>query len=135
MFWLVWKGLSSQGFQQRAEGLKKRNTQVRECNLSLQYQCVSCVVRCTHNEPIVMVRQFLLLLKLQLGIGYLALVGVAQWVEHPPVNRRVACSIPNSGICLGCRPALQQGACGRQPHTDVSLSLSFSLPSSLSKNK
>ena len=29
------------------------------------------------------------------------LAGVAQWIEHWPVNQRVACSIPSQGTCLG----------------------------------
>ena len=42
-------------------------------------------------------------------------------------------SIPNQGTCLGLRPGPWQGVCERQPHIDVSLS--FSLPSPLSKDK
>ena len=38
-----------------------------------------------------------------------ALVGVAQWIEHWPVNQRVTSSIPSQGTCLGCRPGPQQG--------------------------
>ena len=30
-----------------------------------------------------------------------ALAGVAQWIEHWPVNQRVAGSIPSQGTCLG----------------------------------
>ena len=33
-----------------------------------------------------------------------ALAGVAQWIEHRPVNQRVASSIPSQGTCLGCGP-------------------------------
>ena len=36
--------------------------------------------------------------------GCYALDGVAQWIEHWPVNQRVADSIPSQGTCLGCRP-------------------------------
>ena len=57
-----------------------------------------------------------------------ALTGVAQWIEHQPVNQRVTGLIPSQGTCLGCRPGPQQGVCKRQPHIDVSLSLSTSLP-------
>ena len=62
-----------------------------------------------------------------------ALAGVAQWIEHQPVNQRVAGGIPSQGTCLGCGPGPQEGAHKRQPHIDVSLPLSF--PSLLSKNK
>ena len=33
-----------------------------------------------------------------------SLAGVAQWIEHQPVNQRVAGWIPSQGTCLGCRP-------------------------------
>ena len=36
-----------------------------------------------------------------------ALAGVAQWVEHQPVNQKVAGSIPSQGTCLGGGPGLQ----------------------------
>ena len=36
-----------------------------------------------------------------------ALAGVAQWIEHPPMNQRVTGSIPSQGTCLGCRPGPQ----------------------------
>ena len=62
-----------------------------------------------------------------------ALAGVAQWIEHQPANQRVASLIPSQGTCLGCRPGPQWGAHERQPHIDVSLSLSFPFPPS--KNK
>ena len=32
-----------------------------------------------------------------------ALTGVAQWVGHPPRQRRVASLIPHQGTRLGCR--------------------------------
>ena len=70
-----------------------------------------------------------------------ALAGVAQWVECRSVNQKVTGSIPSQDTCLGCGPGLQLGACKRQPinvsfsHTSAFLSLSFSLPSPLSKNK
>ena len=35
------------------------------------------------------------------------LAGVAQWIEHWPVNQRVLNSIPSQGTCLGCRPGPQ----------------------------
>ena len=37
----------------------------------------------------------------------MALDGVAQWIEHWPVNLRVAGSIPSQGTCLGCRSGPQ----------------------------
>ena len=37
----------------------------------------------------------------------IALAGVAQWIEHGPVNQRVAGSIPCQGTCLSCRPGSQ----------------------------
>ena len=47
------------------------------------------------------------------------------------LKNRVTGSIPSQGTCLGCRPGPQWGALKRQPHIDVSLPLSFSLPSPL----
>ena len=49
------------------------------------------------------------------------------------MNQRVAGSIPSQGICLGCEPGPQQGACERQPHIDVSLSLSLALSLKINK--
>ena len=49
--------------------------------------------------------------------NFLALAGVAQWIERRPANQRVASSIPRQGTCLCCR------AHERQPHIDVSLPL------------
>ena len=66
-------------------------------------------------------------------MDFLALAGVARWIEYQPVNQMVAGSIPSQGICLGCGPCPQLGAHERQPHTDVSLPLS--LPSPLCKNE
>ena len=37
-------------------------------------------------------------------IQSLALAGVAQWIEHRPVNQGVAGLIPSRRTCLGCRP-------------------------------
>ena len=72
---------------------------------------------------------------------YLALAGVAQWIEHRHGNQRVASLIPNQGTCLGWGPGPWLGVCERQP-VDVSLthqcfssSLSPSLPISLKINK
>ena len=61
------------------------------------------------------------------------LAGVAQWTECLSVKQGVAGLIPSQGTCLGCGPGPWLGVCKRQPHSDVSLS--FSLSSSLSKNK
>ena len=57
----------------------------------------------------------------------MALAGMAQWIEHQPVNQRVASSIPNQGTCLGGRPGPQLVACERQPHIDLPLPLLASL--------
>ena len=62
------------------------------------------------------------------------MAGVAQWIECRPVNQRVSCSIPSQGTCLGCRLGPQMG-CMRGNHILMFLSLSFSFPSPLSKNK
>ena len=67
-------------------------------------------------------------------IQYSALAGVAQWIEHQPANQSVTGLIPSQGTCLGCRPGPSWG-CTRGKHTLMFLSLSFSLPSPLSKNK
>ena len=40
----------------------------------------------------------------------LALAGVAQWIEHWPVNRKVTSSIPSQGTCLNCGLGPQLGA-------------------------
>ena len=53
--------------------------------------------------------------------------------EHRPVNQRVVGLIPSQGTCLGRGPGSQFGACER--HTLMFLFLSFSFPSSVSKNK
>ena len=62
-----------------------------------------------------------------------ARAGVVQWIEHWPVNQRVASLICSQGTFLGCRPGPRHGAHERQPHTGVSLLLFLSSP--LSKNK
>ena len=63
----------------------------------------------------------------------LALACVAQWVEHRPVNWKVARSIPDQDTRLRGRPDPLLGASERQS-INVSLPLSPSLPLSL-KNK
>ena len=55
------------------------------------------------------------------------MAGVAQWIEHGPVNQRVTGSIPSQGTSLGCGPGPLWEARERQPHIDVSLLL-FLLP-------
>ena len=64
---------------------------------------------------------------------HIALAGVAQWIEHQPVNQRIAGLIPSQGTCLGSRPGPQLGVCKRQAHIDVSRPLL--LPPFPSKNK
>ena len=56
------------------------------------------------------------------------LAGVAQWIEHQPVNQKVTGLIPGQGTCLGCGPGSQLGASERQP-------INVSLPLFLCKNK
>ena len=63
----------------------------------------------------------------------LALAGVAQWVEHWPVNTKVTGSIPGQGTSLGCVPGPQLRVRERQPIDVLSFSFSFLYP--LSKNK
>ena len=81
--------------------------------------------------------------KKKTGKTLIALAGVAQWIEHRPVNQKVTGSIPSQGTCLGCGLVPQLKACKRQPRalplahsmspTLMFLSLSFSLSSPLSK--
>ena len=64
----------------------------------------------------------------------IALAGVAQRIEHQPVNQGVAGSVPSQGTCLGRVSELQAGAGWgrvRGSHTLMFLSLSVSLPSPL----
>ena len=84
-----------------------------------------------------MVNMYLLVGRNSLGRGNLKLndtplAGVAQWIERPPVNQRVAGSISSRGPCLDCGPGPHRGWVGGN-HTLIFLSLF--LPSSLSKNK
>ena len=66
-----------------------------------------------------------------------ALAGVGQWFKHQPVNQKVTSSIPSQGTCPGCEVPSWGCAKGNQqtPLAPIFLSLSFSLPSPLSKNK
>ena len=43
-----------------------------------------------------------------------ASAAVAQWIEHWPVDQKVASLIPGQGTCLGCRAGPQLGAHKRQ---------------------
>ena len=70
--------------------------------------------------------------RLNLKSAFSALAGVTQWIEHQPVNQRVASSIPSQGSCLGCGPGPQWGHV-RGNHTLMLLSLSFSFSSPLQK--
>ena len=63
-----------------------------------------------------------------------ALAGVAQWIECQPENQMVAGSIPSQSTCLVASQVPIRG-CERGNHTLIFLSLSFSLPSPLPKNK
>ena len=38
-----------------------------------------------------------------------ALAGVIHWIEHRPMDQRVAGSIPSQGTCLGCGPGIPVG--------------------------
>ena len=40
-------------------------------------------------------------------VYFIALSGMAQWIEHRAVKQRVAGSIPSQGTCRGCRPGPQ----------------------------
>ena len=44
-----------------------------------------------------------------------SLTGVTQWIEHWPVDRKVASPILHQGTLLGRRPGPQRGAGKRQP--------------------
>ena len=64
---------------------------------------------------------------------FLALAGMAQWIERQPVNQKLAGSIPCQGTCLGCGPGPWLGVSRRQP---INASLPLSLPPfPLSKNE
>ena len=60
----------------------------------------------------------------------MALAEVAQWIECGPVNQRVSSLIPSQATCLGPQCGVLRGN-----HTLMFLSLSYSFPSPLSKNK
>ena len=68
------------------------------------------------------------------NVEVLALAGVTQLIEHQPENQRVTSSISSRGIHWGAGQVPRCGVCKRQL-TLMFLSLSFSLPSILSKNK
>ena len=64
-----------------------------------------------------------------------ALAGGAQWIEHQPENQRVSGWFPVRAHAWLAGQVLSAGARERQPHIDVSLPLSPSLPLSLKINK
>ena len=65
----------------------------------------------------------------------LALAGIAQWIEHRPVNQRVPGSIPSQGTCLGCRATSSlEGWWKATTHWCFSPSFSLSLTQSLKIN-
>ena len=70
----------------------------------------------------------------------IALTSVAQFVGHPYTKQKVTSSIPSEGTCLGYGFSPQWGHVREATYrcfsfTSVFLSLSFSLPSPLSKKK
>ena len=56
----------------------------------------------------------------------------SDWHGSVALQRKVSDLIPSQGTCLSCGPDPWLGASERQP---LNVSLSFSLPSPLSKNK
>ena len=68
------------------------------------------------------------------NIKYVAMAGVAQWIDHWPVNQRVSVQFPvrTYAWVVGQVPGRE---CARGNHTLMFLSLSPSLLSPLSKNK
>ena len=62
-----------------------------------------------------------------------ALAGIAQWIEHLSVNQRVTGPIPIQGTSWVVGQVPSRGH-SRGNHTLMFLSLSFSLPTSLSNN-
>ena len=50
------------------------------------------------------------------------MAGMAQGIEHQPVNQKVTSSIPSQNTCLDWAPGPQLEVCGKQP-IDVSLLL------------
>ena len=69
-----------------------------------------------------------------------ALAGVDQWVGGFPTNWKIAGLIHGQGTGQGCRArspvgGVQEAAAQCSSYTSMFLSLSFSLPSPLSKNK
>ena len=68
----------------------------------------------------------------------LTLAGVAQLVGHHPANQKVTSSVTSQGTCLGCRFGPWLGRMQEDTNryfslTSMILSLSFSLPSPLSR--
>ena len=59
------------------------------------------------------------------------LAGMAQWIDRQSGNQKVTCLIPSQGTCLSCCQVPSWG----QERGMMFLSLPFSLPSPLPKNK
>ena len=66
---------------------------------------------------------------------YIALAGVAQWIECQPANQRVTGSIPSQGSCLGCRPGPSRGKREASTYWCFSPSCFHSLTLALKINK
>ena len=68
-------------------------------------------------------------------MSFLALAGIPQWIEHWPANQRSPDRFPVRAHAwvAGQVPCCGEGVRGN--HTLMFLSLTFSLPSPLSKNK
>ena len=64
----------------------------------------------------------------------MGLAGVAQWIEHEPANQRVMVQIPVRAHAWVAGQVPSKGHV-RSNHTLMFVSLSFSFPSPLSKNK
>ena len=73
--------------------------------------CYILYSECTQNIKktlkIIIKIKILRTYQLQLKIHIIVLAGVAQWIEHWPVNQEVASSIPSLGTFLGCGPGPQ----------------------------
>ena len=65
----------------------------------------------------------------------LALAGVAQWIEHQPMDQEVAGSIPSQGTCLECLSHAPQLFTVSLTCRCVPLLLPFPFLSPFSKNK
>ena len=77
------------------------NPERQRIDVSLSHQCLS--VSLSHWPPLTLYNQFL-------KKHILTWAGVAQCIEHQPVNWQVAGSTPSQGTCLSCRPGPGLGA-------------------------